>query len=59
MTLLALVGVHAVVFRRSVYRAASNVAPGNAKLAACLSLVLWLGILSMGRWIAYYEPPKG
>jgi hypothetical protein len=24
-----------------------------------LSLVLWLGILSMGRWIAYYEGDRG
>ena len=56
--LLACVGVHALVFRRSVYRASSPVLPRNARLAACLSLALWLGILSMGRWIAYYEKPK-
>jgi hypothetical protein len=56
--LLALVGVHALVFRRSVYRNSAVIAPRNARLAACLSLALWLGILSMGRWIAYYEKPK-
>jgi hypothetical protein len=58
MLLLALVGIHALVFRRSVYRASGAVLPRNAKLAGCLSLALWLGILSMGRWIAYYEKPK-
>ena len=58
LLLLGLVGVHALVFRRNVYRSNSPVLPRNAKLAACLSLGLWLGILSMGRWIAYYEKPK-
>lgn len=62
LLLLMLVGVHAMVFRRSVYANASEldrapVIPGIAKTAACLSLVLWIGILSCGRWIAYYERP--
>jgi hypothetical protein len=63
MTLLALVAVHALVFRRSVY---GNLAaidrapqiPGIAKAAAVISLVLWIGLVCAGRWIAYYEPPK-
>jgi hypothetical protein len=58
MLLLALVGIHALVFRPSVYRASAAILPRNARLAGCLSLALWLGILSMGRWIAYYEKPK-
>jgi hypothetical protein len=63
LTLLLLVGVHALVFRRSVYRNTEALdkaprIPGIAKLAACLSLALWLGILSCGRWIAYWEPPR-
>jgi len=63
MTLLALVGVHSMVFRRSVYGNPAKfdgmkIMPGVAKTAACISLALWLGILSMGRWIAYYERPK-
>ena len=63
MTLLLLVGVHALVFRRSVYanpeRLDSMGAPPRiAKIAACTSMILWLGILSAGRWIAYFEPPK-
>jgi hypothetical protein len=32
--------------------------PGVAKLAAWTSLFIWIGILSLGRWIAYYEPPE-
>jgi hypothetical protein len=63
LTLLLLVGVHAWVFHRSVYGKTANldsaaVMPRVAKVAACLSMVLWLGIMSMGRWIAYYERPK-
>jgi hypothetical protein len=59
---LLLVGVHALVFHRSVYGNASELdrapaIPPIAKTAACLSLVLWIGILSAGRWIAYYERP--
>jgi hypothetical protein len=59
--LLLLVGVHAIVFHRSVYgnpealdRAPEM--PRVAKVAAISSLVLWIGIASCGRWIAYYEP---
>jgi len=60
LSLLTLVGVHALVFRRSVYNnpAALDrapVMPTNAIVAACLSLTLWIGILSMGRMIGYYE----
>ena len=64
MTLLALVGVHALVFHKSVYgntaaldRAAKI--PRVAKVAACISLFLWVGLVSMGRSIAYWELPEG
>lgn len=63
MTLLALVGVHALIFRPRVYNHPEKfdglkVMPGVAKAAACTSLALWLGIMSMGRWIAYFERPE-
>ena len=62
LLLLALVAVHAMIFHRSVYGNTAELdraptMPGRAKLAACLSLLLWLGILTNGRWIAYYERP--
>jgi hypothetical protein len=62
MSLLALVGVHAWVFHRSVYANpekldAMPAMPRVAKIAAVCSLALWIGILSCGRWIAYYENP--
>jgi|SRR5579864_8455709 hypothetical protein len=63
MTLLALVGVHALVFHRSVYgnTAALDSAPTVprvAKVAACISLVLWIGLVTAGRSIAYYDVPN-
>jgi hypothetical protein len=62
LSLLALVGVHALVFHRSVYGDPEKLdalpsMPRVAKIAAVCSLVLWVGILSCGRWIAYYEKP--
>jgi len=57
MLLLALIGVHALVFRRSVYQklaAFETAIPTNAKLAATLSLALWLGVAISGRLIGYF-----
>lgn len=64
LVLLALVVVHALIFRNSVYNRASEFdragqIPGRAKLAAVLSLLLWIGIACMGRGIGYIEPPWG
>jgi hypothetical protein len=62
MTLLALVGVHALIFRRSVYRNTEALdrapsTPSQAKLAASLSLILWTSLVIAGRGIGYIEPP--
>jgi hypothetical protein len=62
MTLLAMVGVHAAIFHRSVYADPKRLdnlpqMPRVAKVAACCSMAIWIGILSMGRWIAYFERP--
>jgi hypothetical protein len=61
MTLLALVGVHALIFRPLVYNNTAEIdraptLPGTAKVAGAISLILWISILSMGRLIGYYEP---
>jgi hypothetical protein len=58
MTLIALAGLNALWFHLSTYRgvAAWNVdraAPAPAKVAAALSLTLWIGVLSCGRLLAY------
>lgn len=62
LTLLVLVAVHALVFRGSIYNNAAALdpakrLPGRAKLAAALSLVLWISIACAGRGIGYIEPP--
>ena len=60
--LFALVGVHALMFRRSVYNNAAeldrlNQPPRRARLAAGLSLLLWLSIACAGRGIGYLHAP--
>ncbi len=60
LTVFVLIIIHALVFR-SVYRDIgdldrSPVIPGRAKLAAVLSMVLWISVLTAGRWIGYWEP---
>jgi hypothetical protein len=62
LTLFALIIIHALVFR-SVYSNVTDldrspVIPGRAKLAAALSLVLWISVVTAGRWIGYWEPTK-
>jgi hypothetical protein len=64
LALLVLAAVHAFIFRDSVYNRAAEFdraarIPGKAKLAAVLSLILWIGIACMGRGIGYIEPPLG
>ncbi len=63
MTLLALIGVHGLVFRNSVYRNtaeldSAQIMPPRAKLAAVLSLILWIGVVCAGRMIGYYVGPR-
>lgn len=62
MVVLALIFIHGFVFRRSVYARAAEFdkagrVPGHAKLAAALSLALWMCMIIAGRGIGYIEPP--
>lgn len=60
---LLLIGVHFLIFRKTVYRdetVASDDGPKSspmAKLAGATSILLWLTIVICGRWIAYYDRP--
>jgi hypothetical protein len=63
MLFLALIGIHALIFRPRVYNDpkaldASLVIPTRAKVAGALSLILWTGMVCAGRLIGYYEPPS-
>lgn len=62
LILLGVVLVYELLFYRSVYAnpAALDRAPsipGSAKVAATLSLLLWISIACCGRGIGYIEPP--
>jgi uncharacterized membrane protein len=61
MCILGLIGMHGLIFRPLVYKRTqeldkSPVIPAKAKVAAILSLVLWISMFTMGRLIAYWEP---
>lgn len=63
LSLLALVAVHALVFRGPVYKRLAEMdktggASGAAKLAAIISLFLWICLVGAGRWIGYWEPEE-
>ncbi len=62
--LFVMVVLHALVFRGSVYNRAAELdraprMPARAKLAAALSLLLWIGIFSAGRGIGFIPAPPG
>jgi hypothetical protein len=60
---LALVALHALAFRGPVYKSLGDMdkfgkATAVAKLAAVLSLFLWISLVGAGRWIGYWEAPQ-
>ena len=62
MIMLVLAVLNVLIFNATVGRKIaewdlSPTTPGGAKLAAVVSLVLWVFIISAGRWIAYALPP--
>ena len=64
LILFALVAIHAIVFRGSVYGNPAELdrasrMPARAKIAAGLSLLLWLSILGAGRAIGYVPGRSG
>ncbi len=51
-----------MIFRGSVYRNPAELdrlskLPMRAKAAGGLSMILWLAVMTCGRWIAYYDAP--
>ena len=63
LILIACIGIHALIFRPLVYNKAREfdslpTPPTIAKTAAVLSMVLWIGVLTMGRLIGYWEPKR-
>ncbi len=61
MLMILLAGINAIVFHWTLYRRVAmwdeaRVPPLGARLAACFSILLWIGVVAAGRWIAYYLP---
>jgi hypothetical protein len=62
LLLFLMVAVHALIFRRSVYNRAAeldgaNPLPTSARLAAGISILLWICIACAGRGIGYIGAP--
>ncbi len=58
MLLILVAGLNALVFHSLAYRSVDKwdrdpVAPLSARIAGAVSILLWFGIVAMGRWIAY------
>jgi hypothetical protein len=58
MVLMLLAGVNALIFTRAAARSgerwlAAGQVPPAMKTVATLSLLLWLGVVTAGRWMAY------
>jgi hypothetical protein len=59
MTLILLAGINAAMLRVGVLQRASTwpvdaPAPARVRLAAALSIVLWIGVITCGRLLAYF-----
>ena len=59
MCLILLAGINALVFHTTIYQRVEKwdlaaATPVAAKLAGAFSLVLWVGVIFAGRWIAYW-----
>jgi hypothetical protein len=58
MLLLALAGLNALAFHFSAYRSVDKWQQGGtpfaAKFAGAFSILMWFGIVGMGRWIAFF-----
>jgi hypothetical protein len=57
MLLLALAGLNMMVFHATVYRSVDvwgrQQTPRAAKAAGGISLALWIGVVTLGRWIGF------
>jgi hypothetical protein len=58
MLLIVVAGLNAVIFHSLSYQSVGKwdrdpVAPLAARIAGTASILLWFGIVAMGRWIAY------
>jgi hypothetical protein len=60
---LVLVALHALAFRGPVYKSLGEMdkvgrATSLAKIAAVISIFMWINLVAAGRWIGYWEPAQ-
>jgi len=53
------VGINALVFHTTVYKRVgtwnnAQVAPPGARIYGTFSIILWLGIIALGRWFSFH-----
>jgi hypothetical protein len=58
MLLILLAGVNVFVFHTLAYRKVATwddapIVPLSARCAGCFSMLLWIGVVAAGRWIAF------
>ncbi len=61
---LFLAGINVLVFYSAVFRRVRILGPGAntplaAKIIACTSLALWIGVISCGRMLTFFRPLPG
>jgi hypothetical protein len=59
MVLLVVAGANMLVFHNTIWRSVDGWGDGDeipiqAKVAGGLSLLFWVGVIAMGRWIAFF-----
>src|SRR5579864_9461874 len=59
MILIGAAGLNAFIFHSLAYQSVDRwdndpVAPLSARIAGSVSILLWFGIVALGRWIAYF-----
>ena len=58
MVLIGVAGLNAFIFHSLAYQSVDKwdnepIAPVSARIAGTVSILLWFGIVALGRWIAY------
>ena len=59
MMLIILAGVNALVFHTTMYKKVeewneARVAPLGARIYGCFSILLWFGVIGLGRWFSFH-----
>jgi hypothetical protein len=62
MSLLVLAGINVLIFSMTAGRSvnrwnADKAAPLAGKLAGAISLLLWIGVIFLGRWVGFTKVP--